>query len=159
MIRTCDGNQSIREPRRHRAGATVVECAMVLPVMFLVLFALLDLGIAAVRYNALAEASRRIARAAIIHGSLAPASTGTWGPAEYDGTAADGSAIVSPAHGVLPTMSDNLVFVRVTWPDNDNSPRDRVQVELSYRHEPLIPALFAWGPLDLRSVTTMSIVN
>jgi hypothetical protein len=51
------------------------------------------------------------------------------------------------------------VSVRVSWPDGDNSPRDRVEVELTYQHEPLIPALFAWGTLDLRSATTMQIVN
>lgn len=142
-----------------RAGATVLECAFVLPIVLLMLFALLDLGIAAVRYNALADASRRIAREAIIHGSLAPAETGTWGPAEFVGTAADGSQIVSSVQGVLPTMAANRVSVRVSWPDGDNSPRDRVEVELTYQHEPLIPALFAWGTLDLRSATTMQIVN
>ena len=142
-----------------RSAATVLECAFVLPIVLTMLFALLDLGIAAVRYNALAEAARRIAREVIIHGSLAPAETGTWGPTEYVGTAADSSVIVSSAKGVLPTMTDNRVSVRVSWPDGDNSPRDRVQVELRFRHEPLIPALFAWGALDLRSIATMNIVN
>lgn len=144
---------------RGRTGATVLECAIVLPIVLLMVFALLDLGIAAVRYNALADASRRIARQAIIHGSLAPAEIGTWGPTEFVGTAADGSQIVSSLRGVLPTMPDNLVNVRVSWPDGDNSPRDRVEVETTYQHEPLLPALFAWGTLDLRSVTTMHIVN
>ena len=59
-----------RSPQHQRGGTTIVECAIVLPVLFFVLFALLDLGIAATRYNSLAEASRRIAREAILHGSL-----------------------------------------------------------------------------------------
>jgi Flp pilus assembly protein TadG len=145
--------------KRSRAGATVLECAFVLPIVLVMLFALLDLGIAAVRYNALAEASRRIAREAIIHGSLAPTDSETWGPTEFVGTAADSSQIVSSVRGVLPTMAGNLVSVRVSWPDGDNSPRDRVEVEMTYRHEPLIPALFAWGTLELRSATMMRIVN
>jgi Flp pilus assembly protein TadG len=145
--------------RHRRTGATVLECAFVLPIVLLILFALLDLGIAAARYNALADASRRIAREAIIHGSLAPAETGTWGPAEYVGTAADNSQIVDSVQNVLPTMVLSQVRVRVSWLDEDNSPGDRVEVALSYEHEPLIPALFVWGRLDLQSATTMHIVN
>src|SRR5882757_3533602 len=105
--------------RRH-SGVTILECAITLPVLFIVLFAILDLGLAATRYNALAEVSRRIAREAILHGSLAPDTSGTWGPQEYDGTAADSSTIVAKAHDMTPTMVGSDVTVRVTWPDNDN---------------------------------------
>jgi hypothetical protein len=142
-----------------RTGASVVECALVLPVLSIVLFAMLDLGLAAVRYNALAEASRRIAREAILHGSLAPDTSGTWGPEEYSGTASDSSDLVAPVHGRVPTMEDSQVTVRVTWLDNDNSPRDRVEVEMTYEHVPLVPGLLPWGSLDLRAVATMHIVN
>ena len=72
---------------------------------------------------------------------------------------ADGSAMLATAQEMIPTMKGSDVNVRVTWPDNDNSPRDRVQVELSYEHIPLIPGICPWGKLDLRSVATMHIVN
>ena len=49
-----------RAVARRRPGATLVECAIALPVMFFVLFALLDLGLAATRYNTLAEVARKI---------------------------------------------------------------------------------------------------
>jgi Flp pilus assembly protein TadG len=137
----------------------MVECAIVLPVMLLALFAILDLGLAATRYNALAEAARQIARTAIIHGSLAPAEVGSWGPTQFVGTANDSSTIVQSVHGRLPTMPANLVNIQVTWQDNDNSPRDRVRVQVSYKHQPLVPGLTAWGPIDLQSVATMHIVN
>jgi TadE-like protein len=137
----------------------MVECAIALPVMFIVLFALLDLGLAATRYNALAEAARKIGREAILHGSLAPPTNGTWGPGEYTGTVADSSPIVAAAHDMVPTMNPNDVSVQVTWPDNDNSPRDRVQVEVSYQHHPLIPGFCPWGTLNLHSAATMHIVN
>lgn len=142
-----------------RRGATVVESAILLPVLILVLFAMLDLGLAAVRYNSLAEASRRIAREAIKHGSLSAEWSDMWGTAEYSGNAADGSDFVAPVKGMLPTMNDEHVSVEVTWPDGDNSPRDRVRVETEYEHDSLIPGLFPWGPLELQSVTTMHIVN
>jgi hypothetical protein len=142
-----------------RTGTTVLECAITLPVLFFVLFALLDLGIAATRYNALAEIARRIAREAVMHGSLAPDSSGTWGPDEYSGSLADGSAIVAPAVHMIPTMDGSDVFVSVRWVDGDNSPRDRIQVDVAYQHEPLIPGVCPWGPLSLSSTATMHVVN
>jgi len=151
----------IHVPRRRtgRRGAAVVEAAIVLPVLLLALFALLDLGLAAMQYNTLAEAARRIAREAVLHGSLASPAVGSWGPAQFSGTADDDDDVVQSVQGRLPTMPEELVNVQVTWPDNDNSPRDRVQVEISYVHEPLVPGLAVWGALNLRSVATMRIVN
>jgi hypothetical protein len=145
--------------RRQRFGTTLLECAITLPVMFVALFGMLDLGIAAAQYNALSEAARRIAREAIIHGSLAPQEVSKWGPGEYVGTGDDTSAIAMTAKPVLLAMPGRLVTIHVTWPDSDNAPHDRVQVDVSYTHEPLIPQLFVWGSINLRAVSTMCIVN
>src|SRR5262245_3383599 len=80
---------TIRSVRpRSRAATAMLECAVTLPVLLVVLFALLDLGLAAMRYNALAESARRIAREAILHGSRTPSTLGTWGPTAFAGTAA-----------------------------------------------------------------------
>jgi hypothetical protein len=57
-------NQSRRATNRNAACAA--ESAFVLPVVLFVLFSTLDLALATIRYNALADASRRIAREAII---------------------------------------------------------------------------------------------
>src|SRR5262245_44120925 len=84
-----------------RTGVAILECALVMPVLMLVLFAMLDLGLAAVRYNALADASRRVAREVILHGSVAPTSSGMWGPTTFSGTAASGSVIVAPIQNTL----------------------------------------------------------
>jgi hypothetical protein len=144
---------------QRRAGVTLLECAITLPVLFVTLFAMLDLGIAAARYNALAEAARRIAREAVIHGSLAPPESTKWGPDEYVGTGDDNSDIAKAARPVFLAMPSHKVSIHVTWPDANNSPHDRVRVEVSFRHEPLLPQLFVWGPVDLRAVSTMCIVN
>src|SRR4051812_11879755 len=93
-----------RARRSTRRGVAILECALVLPVMLFLLFSMLDLGLAAVRYNALAEASRRIAREAILHGATAPTASGMWGPATFSGTGADSSVIVAPVKNMLPTM-------------------------------------------------------
>jgi hypothetical protein len=123
------------------------------------LFAMLDLGLAAVRFNALSEAARCVAREVILHGSMALDTPDAWGPGEFIGTAASNSDIVRPAQAVLPTMRLADVTVTVSWADSDNSPRDRVRVRMTYQHQPLIPVLFAWGPLDLRADAAMRIVN
>jgi Flp pilus assembly protein TadG len=151
-----DLNKTSLGPRR---GATMIECAFALPITLILLFGMLDLGLAAARYNAISDAARRVARAAIIHGSLESNRSASWGPLEYVGTAADNSPIAITANSVLPAMQKDQVNVHVTWPDNNNSPGDRVQVEISYLHKPLLPKLFAWGPLTLRAVSTMRIVN
>jgi hypothetical protein len=150
-------------PRRSlstlRCGAAAVECAITLPVVLFVLFAMLDLGLATIRYNALAAAARCIAREAILHGSLAPAATGSWGVNEFIGTAMDGTPMTTSLVGILPTMEAEDVGVRITWPDGGNSPRSRVHVELTYQHDSVAPGLALWGPIDLRAETTMHIVN
>ena len=143
----------------HCRGVATLECAIALPVAMLVLLGTLDLGLAATRYNALAEGSRRTAREAILHGELAPSETGTWGPAEIATVASEDSPIVTPLRRVLPTMDPDRVSVRVSWLDGSNAPRDRVQVELDYLHTPLLPGVLPWGPMLLRSSTTMRIVN
>lgn len=147
-------------PKKHnRYGATALEAAITLPVLLLILFALLDLGLAATRYNALSEIARRIAREAIWHGSLAPSAINSWGPQEYVGAIGDGNEITTIAQNMTPTMNANDVSVRVTWPDSDNTPRDRVSVEVGYEHQPLVPAICPWGTLNLSASTTMRIVN
>ena len=149
-----------RTPRaRHRRGATIIECALTLPVLLFILFAILDLGIATVRYNTLAEVARRIAREAAIHGALVPEDLRAWGAAEFQGTVADSSELVAKARNVTPTMDNSLVTVRVSWPDGDNGLRDRVEVEVAYEHQSLLPNLFPWGQFDLQAVATTRIVN
>jgi hypothetical protein len=144
---------------RHRSGVAMAECAIVLPILFFMVMALVDLGIATVRYNAVASAARCIARTAVIRGSECPVSADMWGPENYEGTAADGSATVASIQNLLPTMANEDVLVSVSWLDNDNSPRDRVEVEVRYIHQPLIPGIFPWGQLDLSSISTVHVVN
>lgn len=144
-------------PSRH--GVAMLECALTLPIVLVVLAGLLDLGLAATQYNALAEVSRHIAREAIRHGSLAPATEGTWGPEEFHGTMATESEMVAGARTKLIVTRAENVEVSITWLDNSNVPGSRVLVEVATLHQPVIRGLWVWGTLELKSSTTMTIVN
>jgi Flp pilus assembly protein TadG len=56
-----------RRERRRGRGQTLVEFAMVLPIIFVVLIAVLDLGRAVFVYNTLAQSARQAARLAIVN--------------------------------------------------------------------------------------------
>ena len=141
-------------------GATVVETAIVLPVALLVLFVILDLGLASLRYNTLAEAARRLARAAVMRGDETPSEIGgDWGPEPIIATAADAIDPAVTIHPLLPTMPPDGVSIRMTWPDGDNKSGNRVRVELKYEHEPLVPGFTPWGAIELESTSQMRIVN
>lgn len=149
----------------HRAsnvsrGATAIEAAVVLPIVLLALFAILDLGLASLRYNVLAEAARRLARAAVMRGEETPSEMGNdWGPTEIIATAADSMDPALTIHPLLPTMDPAEVSIRMTWPDATNNAGSRLRVELQYQHKPLIPGFNPWGAIELESSSQMRIIN
>lgn len=145
---------------RNRRGASAVEAAIVLPVFLWILLAMLDLGIAVLRHNALSDAARRVGRAAALHGSLAPERAGgSWGPATVQTTVASEAPLVAGLQHKLPTMPAEDVSVEVRWLDGENRPCDRVQVQFRYTHEPMVPGVLPWGAFDLQAATTTTIVN
>jgi hypothetical protein len=148
------------DPRRHavRRGVAVVEGAVVLTVLLLLLFVILDLGLAVARYNILAATAREVARAAIVRGSLASPEAAPWGPATYTGTAADGSEIAQIAADWLAAIPPSDVAVTVRWPDAGNREGDHVEVELRYFHDAL-PMLDFGSGFDLRARSSMRIVH
>lgn len=137
----------------------MVEAAIALPVFLWILFAMLDFGIAAVRSNALSDAARRVGRDAIIHGNMSHPSIGTWGPNSISMTADSDLPATQSIKQTLPTMPIEDVEVNLSWPDGKNRPHDRVHVHLRYTHESIVPGVLPWGPWELNTSTTMSIVN
>jgi len=147
-----------RRRQRVRRGVTTVETAVVLSTLFLVLFVILDLGLATFRHNVLAAAARRLARQAIIHGDAAPPEQAPWGPAEYAGTAADDSEIARAAAPLLASMRRSDVAVQITWPDGDHGEGDHVRVRLTYMHNAIVPFVPS-QLLNLQAECTMLIVH
>ncbi len=147
-------NQPRRAPRRR--GAAAVEAAFVLSVLLVLLFGLLDLGLAVLRYNSLSECARRAARQAIVLGERSAAPLG---PAEWSGGVDSPHPLTDAVRPLLLTMRPQSVRLRAAWPDGDDRVGDRVYVELRFDHRPLLPRLFGVGPWELAATSTMWIAH
>lgn len=148
-------------PRPHgRAGATVMECAIVLPIA-LFLFIGLIVGTAGVfRFQEVSTLAREGARYASTHGyqyrkdaGMSMGSPEEWRKDIYD-------------NGIKPKivgLDTSKLTVTVTWPDvinqpgkADNWPGSKVDVKVSYQW---LPAVFLVGPYTLHSTSSMPITN
>jgi Flp pilus assembly protein TadG len=137
----------------------MVESAVVLPICLLLLLGMLELSIALVRHTVMSEAARRVARAAIVHGSKATSSSGRWGPAPLQTSADSSEPSAAAVRDVLMTLDPADVSIAVNWPDGGNQPDQRVQVTVRYTHHPMISFPGLYGQLDLIGVSTMRIAH
>jgi Flp pilus assembly protein TadG len=142
---------------RRRSGATLVEGVIVLGVLFLVVIAMLDLGILVFRQQVLSAAARHLSREASVHGSKALI-LGSWGPATVGPVAASGSGAIPTAvrpqlHGLAPSE----VTVTAEWPDGTNDPGARVRITLASDYQPVLTSLFGSAPRRLSAMSTVPI--
>lgn len=100
--------------RRRQAGTSVVEMAIVLPLLLLLVFAIGDFGLAYTRWNSLTNAVREGARAGVVFRNPCDAATVTTeiqdtvsGFASSSGL--DGTRIVTNANGVCAGTGTQLV--------------------------------------------------
>lgn len=167
-----------------RRGATVVECAVVLPVTFMLLLGLVIGAMGIFRYQEVASLARAGARYASTHGAQyrkdGSASLGS--PGTY--VATTNGFFMYQANPLLATGIDtswtgdvydqairpNLVALDVSnltcqvgWPPvinqetkPDNWPGSRVTVTVTYNW---LPELYFIGPINLTSTSTMPITN
>ena len=140
-----------------RRGAVLVEGAIVLGVALVIVFGILDLGLAVLHYNTISEGARRVARAAIVHGSEAEPETSTWGPAAFDGTAADQSQVAAAIQPVLIALDPAQVRIQVEWPAGDNQPDDPLRVTVTTTYRPILPLVVGRDSIELRAVSVMRI--
>jgi Flp pilus assembly protein TadG len=143
-------------PNRRR-GATAVEAAVVLIAFFVILFGMLDLGLAVLDYNTLTEASRRLCRQAIVHGQMAAPQMTSWGPSSVSGSAADGTAYAQALSPELATFNLSDVQFTIDWPDGTNAVDSRVQVIVAYKYQPMMPFIFGTTAIALQAATTMHV--
>ncbi len=141
-----------------RAGTTVVESAIVLSLLFSVLFTMLDLGLVAFQSNMLSLAARRLARESIVRGSGVDP-TGAWGPATVSTNASDGSAMGQTIKPYCVTMPPAKVTVQITWLDGTNYVDDRVTTRLTFKRDPMTPMTAWMGTVNLTANATMKILH
>jgi Flp pilus assembly protein TadG len=144
---------------RRRRAAAVIEAAIVLPICLLLLFGMLELSMALVRHTVMSEAARRIARTAIVHGANATASQGKWGPTALAIDAADDHPAAAAVRDVLMTLDPSQVQINIQWPDGGNQPEDRVDVTVSYVHQPIVTFPGFYDHLHLTGRSVMRIAH
>jgi Flp pilus assembly protein TadG len=146
--------------RPHRPGATVVECAIVLPVTFFLLFALVVGAMGIFRYQEVASLAREGARYASTHGYQYRKDAGL-----PMGTTADWKTDIYN-NAILPkvvALDVNQLSFDASWPDvinqpgkPDNWPGSKVDVTVTYNW---LPELYLIGPIRLTSTSSMPITN
>lgn len=145
-----------------RRGATLVEGAIVLMVFLTLLFGMLDLGIAVLRFNSLSEVARQGAREAIVHGKLAPAGWqgGPWGPTTLDVSASTtGIPVVDAVRPLLVGFNLDETRIKVEWPSGSNDLGQPVRVTVLGSYRPVTPFVFGTAGFTLSASSTMPIAH
>ena len=142
-----------------RRGATMVETAIVLSVFLMLILGTFDLGIATYHYNTLSQAARQGARTAIVHGALAPATMGAWGPSTYSGNAGDASAYAQAFSPMLAGFSLANVTIKLEWIDGGNAIQQRVRYTVTTTYRPMLTSFFTNATYTQTAASTMPIAH
>lgn len=142
--------------RRRGRGQTLVEFAMVMPIILLVVLGLVDLGRAVYSYNTLAQSARQAARTAIVNQNVANVRNQAIASAPTLGlTAANVDVCFKTA---LTTQAD------CSNPSTDNCPQtDRVLgclalVRTHMSYQPMTPVIsLIWSSISLSSTSVGTI--
>lgn len=142
-----------------RRGASMVETVIILSVFLMLILGTFDLGLATYRYNTISQAARQGARQAIVHGALAPAAMGTWGPGTYTGTAGDGSVYAQAISPMLVGFNLEDVAIRVDWIDGGNRIQQRVRFTVTGTYRPMLTSFFSSTTYTQAAASTMPIAH
>lgn len=159
-----------RLPRTER-GQTLVEFALILPILLALTVGLVDAGRAVYYFNATAHSARSAARYGAVYGGSQHPSF-NWvnsfnGNSEGIYSAAGGHApdsypettIVGTAANASPMLSGNELVVQITPLGTDTSrfsPGTQLRVTVSYTFTPSMPLLSEF-PIRMSSDTTATI--
>jgi len=150
----------LRTPGKARHAATVVECALVLPVTFFLLLFLMVGTMGVFRYQEVATLAREGARYASTHGYQWRKDTGVeagdkdaWSQDVYDNA-------IKPK---MINLDASQLTYQISWPDvinqpgkPDNWPGSKVDVTVTYNW---LPEWGMVGPIKLTSTSSMPITN
>lgn len=147
----------VRPARPRARGQALVEFALVAPVFFLLLFAIIEGGRFILYYETLNNATREGARFAIVNGSNSlicpqgPMQSGYACDPTGEGTK---QRVRDSAFGIL----GNAVVVTPEWPDSYNNRDMRVRVAATYTYSSLIP-LIPLPSITISAESTLVINN
>lgn len=147
-------------PRGGRGATTAVECAVILPATFFLLFGLVVGALGVFRYQEVATLARQATRYASTHGhqyrkdaGLAVGTSSDWSTDIYNNA-------ISPN---IVSLDPSLLSYTVSWPDvinqpgkPDNWPGSQATVTVSYQW---FPEVYLVGPFNLTSTSSMPITN
>ena len=146
--------------RRHRvsrpseSGQDLVEFALLLPLLLLLLFGIIEFGIAVFSYNTTANVGREVARYGSVHPDATAVATFVGQPETFTGPPSDFSESIQRwTHG----LSGNLTITPTLVAGGPLASTIQVTVTYEYRFltGPIIEVLSGRRTLDLRTVTTM----
>jgi hypothetical protein len=138
-----------------------VEFALVAPLFFLIVLALIEAGRFMLFYETLANATREGARYAIVHGSNALCPSGPMPPGMnapggcYDPT---GANVVQHVRDTAFGLLGSGVDVTPTWGSLGNGREAEVRVSATYTYRTLVP-LVPLPPITITAESTLVINN
>ena len=145
-----------------RRGAAMVETALTILLVLMLIFGMLDLGLAVFRHQMLSFAARRAVREAIVHGQYAD-KLGKWGPETVGGTDVPLTELEHPIRdlliGSLTGLDPAEVHVQIEWPAGDNKYRSPVRVSLNTTYTPMTTFILPNLSLPLWASSTMPIAH
>ena len=142
----------MRSRKRRSVGQSLVEFALVLPILLLMLMGILDFGRAIFAYNSLANAARDGARLAIVDQTA------------VGGVPVGATEAASQATGLGLDPSDvNDVQVSYLLPDLSGACPSRsigcvAEVKVNYKYTAITPIIGSFiGPIDLSATSQLRI--
>jgi Flp pilus assembly protein TadG len=145
--------------RRHRTprsrGQALAEFAIVAPVFFLILFAIIDFGRYVYYTQILSNAAREGARYAIVHGENGLPPTG---PPHDPSGAAVITTVRNYAIGVIGLNDASQLRITPEWDPDNNKRETKVSVTVEYDFHSVIPVV-PIPPITVKGASTLVINN
>jgi hypothetical protein len=123
-------------------GQSMVEFAALAPVMFLMLFGVIEFGWLLFHNHQIATGAREGARFAIVNG-------------EMSGNPTNVNAVRNRVLDRVTVADPDQLLVTLNLVDGDMEPESRIRVEVRYVHQTLVGMMLGVGTVELSSSSTM----
>lgn len=140
----------LRRSRRVRRGVSLMELAVILPIVLLLLMGTIDFAQVMYAYGTVSEAARAGARYAMVHGSTA---------ASPAGPSANDSAVATVVKNNAPALNPSQLTITSSWPSGSNRAGSQVSVGTSYACSLSIGKMIGLNSVTVTGSTTMLITH